>query len=387
MNLFGTTNNNLTYITHRLLAELGVKVNYSSVATYIETHPEYPALKSISDCLHHFKVPNQTLRIEKKDYWRTHLPFPFITPAVEDEDSFTLVQEIDDVNLRLATDKHQYFKLTKEEFLNTWEGVILVAEPDEESGEADFYSRYVQSLIRKATFPFLVITLFALVVFIYASLSQHVALLLPLLSCYLLPVLSWILVKPLLAKSKQLKLVLRQLNRFRYNKELFNAALHSQPHYEIKNDLKPIQLGNPAAETVLTMISNPFCQACAKLYIATEDWLVASDQLKIQVILLVNNSPQQKKVAQHMLALGFLKDEALITKALANWFQHPEQDYDTWAEQYPVAMPRKVKIALTNQFRWSQEAGISSTPILLVNGYKVPDVYTLEDLKYLIHAK
>ena len=35
--------------------------------------------------------------------------------------------------------------------------------------------------------------------------------------------------------------------------------------------------------------------------------------------------------------------------------------------------------------KWCQSANIEATPTKYVNGYKLPDWYKIEDLKYFIH--
>jgi hypothetical protein len=385
MNVFVTTKNNLIHITHLLLAELHVKVNVSSIASYVDTHPQYPSLQTISDCLHNFKVPNRFYHLEKGDYWRVELPFPFITHSLKNKDCYILVQETDDLDLSLLENEEQIL-MSKQEFFNTWTGTFLVAEPDEHSGEPRYYQRYLQSLFRKTTIPLLIATFFSLIILIFFNLSQHLSLLFPLLLCAVLAGLSWLILQPLLFRSRRLKIVTRQLNRFRYNAQLFQAALRCQEYYEIKNELKPIQLGNPDGGLVLTIISNPFCRTCAKVHRFLEDWLASRDDLKIQIILVVSNHPEQKKVAQHMLALGLLKDQEVVMEALTDWYQHPERNYDAWARQYPVEIPRKVKTAFTKQFRWSQDAEVLEAPALLLNGYKVPAVYELEDFQHFIRT-
>lgn len=526
MNLFRRTRNNLAFVTYLLLTALKIKVNYSSVVNYVESHPQYPSLLTISDCLSQFKVTNQVYQLDKNDYRDAELPFPFITHSSIDKGSFSLVQEVDADDLKITDEMHQKLMISKQEFFSTWEGIILVAYPDDDSGEIDFFQHYTQSLIQKTALPLLLVVIFSLLIFVFSLhtftwlilwistlkliglaigiilLTQSInsnssvvnkicglvqksdcnailqskaakitswlswsevgffyfagtfltILILPevthilgwvnlmalpftiysiadqykskqwcilccavqgllllelicfqafakpiepsgsslldqsiiFLLCFLLPVLVWGVLKPVLIKSWSLKSVTQQLNSFRYNIDLFKLALYNQEQIEVLDQLKPIRLGNPLATTVLTIVSNPFCQPCAKAHRVIEEWLQTRDDLSVQIILLVNNQPIQKRVAQHLLALGMSNDQEVVREALNNWFNASHLDYETWAIQYPVEIPRKAKIAFAKQFRWSNNAGIVFTPTLLLDGYKVPAVYELEDLKYVI---
>jgi len=91
--------------------------------------------------------------LEEGDYNFYNLPFPFITYSANDGGNFTLVHEICNNQIRLSNEKNKNIFISLADFLTTWEGIIIHAEPNEDSGEKDFIQNYIKSLLQKITFP------------------------------------------------------------------------------------------------------------------------------------------------------------------------------------------------------------------------------------------
>lgn len=204
---------------------------------------------------------------------------------------------------------------------------------------------------------------------------------------FIAPVLLWYILKPALQKSSEYRLLKQQLKKFKYNSELFGHALTKQPRYAVPNEIAPIILGNPEAETIITMVSNPFCGPCAKAHETLDKWLkIRSDiQLKIVFTTADHEDDQRTKVARHVTALSLTKDVALVEKALNHWYEQREKKYEDWAKNYQINIGEEVNEATKRQKQWCDMAEITFTPTILVNGYKLPEPYRLEDIQYLIN--
>jgi protein-disulfide isomerase len=521
MNILNTTN--IISVTHQLLDKIKVKVNIGTLAKHIESHPEYPSLLAICDCLTTFKVDHWVSQAEKDEYGSLNLPFPFITHFSKGNGTFYLVHNINDGQVRLSDEKNKNILLSEKEFIASWNGIILHAKPTEESGEPNFYQYYIGSLLQKITLPLFSFVLFSIIIlifyfnpfnwfilalclikltgagistlllahsinsnqplirslcgygeknncnailqseeakitswlswaeagFFYFTGSFLVALIFPILApalfwinitalpftvyslifqyrkkkwcvlccavqgllitefivfnllsadftlppdllfpfmlCFLVPVVTWGLLKPLLLKAASVKTLHKQLDQFKYNSELFTLALTNQPHYELDDELMPVTLGNTDAQTVITIVSSPFCGACSEAHRFLDEWLKQRDDLYIKLILLVGSSDPQVKIAYHAMALGLLEDKNIVMQALTDWYDHNYKTYELWAEKYPVTITEAVKAAYARQEIWAETAEITFTPTVLVNGYKLPAPYQLEDLKHLIN--
>ena len=203
---------------------------------------------------------------------------------------------------------------------------------------------------------------------------------------FLLPVLLWAFIKPFLAQSSQFKPLKQQLKKFKYNSELFEQVLKNQPRFAVPNELMPVVLGNPEAEIVITMVSNPFCGPCAKAHQIIDEWLSYRDDLQLKIIFTTANHDDdgRTKVARHVSALTSLKDPKLVEKALNDWYALNPKKYETWAEKFPISFNGEMHQVTERQKAWCEMAEITFTPTILINGYKLPEPYRLEDIKYLL---
>ena len=112
-----------------------------------------------------------------------------------------------------------------------------------------------------------------------------------------------------------------------------------------------------------------------------EKLLVERDTLKANVIFTACDGPngQSAQVLRHLLALP-----ETATEALTDWYKQLTKDYATWATRWP-ADPETVAMNMVQQHcDWCQQAKISATPTVFVDGYKLPELYRLEDLKWVL---
>lgn len=204
--------------------------------------------------------------------------------------------------------------------------------------------------------------------------------------CFLIPISIWSFIKPYLLESEHIKPLNQQLKKFKYNSVLFNQLLSSQAKYSVSDDLMPIVLGNPAAETVITIVSNPFCGPCGEAHQTLDEWLSQRDDIQVKVLFTTANHDDdaQTKVARHLTTLSFSQDKTLAEQALNDWYHQSCRNYDDWAEKYPVDKREEPEVATQKQKEWCEMAEVSFTPTIFINGYKLPEQYSLENIKYLL---
>ena len=146
---------------------LKVKVNNTTVNESLQNHPDWPSLLCISDCLNKWDIPNAAgkMDISKLD----ELPTPFIAYTNDRGNPLTVVNEVSDKTLQSFQKNYdKAITVSKEDFLKNWNGVYLIAEPNEHSGEPNFEvnkrKAFFNSLIPAAAF-----TLIAILTFIFVN--------------------------------------------------------------------------------------------------------------------------------------------------------------------------------------------------------------------------
>jgi uncharacterized membrane protein len=206
------------------------------------------------------------------------------------------------------------------------------------------------------------------------------------LICLLLPVLFWMLLKPLLLKIQQLPTLKQQLHKFKYNTELFNNMMVRQPKYTQPNEDWSIVLGNSAASNVITMVTNPYCPPCTKMHKLLHELLEQRADIQARIVFAGTNTDSDIKtpVSRHLMALNEQTDKSKVLQALYDWYEQKQKNYEAWAKAYPVALNGIEFKKLEEQKAWCQIAEVTSTPTMLLNGYRLPNLYQLPDLKYML---
>jgi len=201
-----------------------------------------------------------------------------------------------------------------------------------------------------------------------------------------LPIAAWILIKPLLLNAQQIHPLKVQLQKFKYNAEMFNAALSAQPKYTQPEEEWSIILGNKAAQNVITMVTNPYCPPCARTHKLLHELLEQRENLQARIVFTASNTDDDIKtpVSRHLMTLHGLPDKTIVVKALYDWYEQKQKNYESWAKIYPTQLNEAEYNKINRQKAWCELAEVSVTPTMLLNGYKLPDQYQLSDLKYML---
>jgi hypothetical protein len=84
------------------------------------------------------------------------------------------------------------------------------------------------------------------------------------------------------------------------------------------------------------------------------------------------------------MALNDLADKTIVRKALHDWYEQKQKNYDAWAKVYPVELKESEYYKIDRQHAWCELAEVTATPTMLLNGYRLPHLYQLPDLKYML---
>jgi thiol-disulfide isomerase/thioredoxin len=206
-------------------------------------------------------------------------------------------------------------------------------------------------------------------------------------ACFGTPTIAWLFVKPYIILAQQVTPIRKQLIGFKRNNHLFEKMLAEQKSYKLPNEEDTLIIGNKEAESVITMISNPYCIPCSKAHRSLDEILANKDNVKLQIIFTVDDELQRdtrSKVVRHMLSLRNEQDSASLKKALSDWYGQEKKDFNAWSNTYPVTEAQGAKELLDAHINWCRSAEIYNTPTILVNGYLLPPQYQAEDIKYFI---
>lgn len=123
--------------TIEFLRLLKVKVNGRTVNEILQNHPDWPSLLCISDSLNKWNVSNGAGKIDTNKI--DELPTPFIAYTHDRETPLAVITNVTDTTIEKRQKNYgKPISENKADFNKNWNGVYLIAEPNEHSGEADF---------------------------------------------------------------------------------------------------------------------------------------------------------------------------------------------------------------------------------------------------------
>jgi uncharacterized membrane protein len=207
------------------------------------------------------------------------------------------------------------------------------------------------------------------------------------LTTFLLPVIAWLIIKPLLIIKQKAKQDFHSLQRIKFNTDIFKALLKKQKHINEPTEGLGIVLGNKNAANTLVKVCNPYCGPCAKAHLEIEKLLKENKNLKVQIIFTASSDENDFKAppVKHFLAIAEKEDEASTKKALDDWYSAEKKDYKVFAEKYKMNGELKMQNEKINEMKqWCDKVEIAFTPTIFFNGCQLPDAYNIGDLKYFL---
>jgi hypothetical protein len=207
------------------------------------------------------------------------------------------------------------------------------------------------------------------------------------LFCVFIPVISWYALKSIITKAKDHDLYLSAYKRLQYNPDIFNSLLHQQSQAPHGWQELGIDIGNPNAKNIIIKVCNPYCVPCEKSHIELENILKYNKDIKLKVIFITRNSDFDKGsfVVKHLLAIAAEGNMSKTESALDDWYLNVEKDYDLFATKYPMNGQLKAQAAkIEAMSKWCDITDVTHTPTIFINGFRLPENYKIEELKYIL---
>jgi hypothetical protein len=200
-----------------------------------------------------------------------------------------------------------------------------------------------------------------------------------------LPLACWIFVQPFLFKSKQVDNIMPIMAKFLYNEHLFAKILQQQPKHSLPEDKYAIIFGKSDARNKVTVIVNPFCAHCAETVAEIIEVFERPVNFELQLLFAAHKEPYTNEIPLIRDILSINRSDSTRTgPAIQSWFKSP--DYRRWSLLHEVPAHGKVIDEMLSELQsWCSRENISSTPTILVNGYELPDGYSIQLLPELLN--
>ena len=200
-------------------------------------------------------------------------------------------------------------------------------------------------------------------------------------SCYAAAILGLNVLLPQINTGKTVQSLRQSINSLKADEDVFEVMLKKQPHYDIDCD-SAIRFGNPDAPMQLTILSNPYCNPCAKMHKKIEELLQKTgNNMGIQYFL--SSFREEWNSTNKYLIAACMKDACdSALQIMGDWFENGKAQRDEYYKDWGLDIEdAEVEAEFQKHEAWKKKSQIRGTPTVLVNGYKLPDNYKIEDLQ------
>ena len=199
---------------------------------------------------------------------------------------------------------------------------------------------------------------------------------------YIVAILGLNLLVPIIAKSNNASNIQYEINSIKADENVFKTLLTKQPQYEVSKSTSQLLLGNIQSQNLVTIFSNPHCNPCAKMHERVNHLINHNKDICVQYILSSFN--EELNVSNKYLIGVYQQKNGEAMQLFDNWFEVGKYNKEQFFEEYPIDMKEKdIEEEFTKHEQWKEKTGLRATPTILVNGYKLPDNYKIEDLRFL----
>lgn len=257
------------------------------------------------------------------------------------------------------------------------------------------YSLYYQRFIIKQWCPLCLYVLLIIVLLFVVSLISHSYMALELLSLdtfisiggalILSFVLTYLIFLYILQKKTN-NFYKQELRHIKFSSPVFSALLSEEEEIPVSTEEFGIMIGKKDAKIQILKVCSPFCGHCANAQIVIDRLMELNDDISLKIIFTSNPNYEgyEKTPIDTFLSLYYEKKD--VMKALRDWYSLDNYDLDSFKERYPVSEQRTERNR-KNALKMSEFCDImkiKGTPTIYINGHKLPSIYRIEDLQYVL---
>jgi len=207
-------------------------------------------------------------------------------------------------------------------------------------------------------------------------------------SVYTVLIVGLNLLIPVLSRGGEIENTRQEINSIKANEEVFRTLLTQQPRYEVSPADSQILFGNPDAPLKISILTNPFCNPCAKMHKRVEELLKDTKRKVCVQYLFSSFSPELEFANKYLIAAYLQKEQQEFERIISGWFEKGKLQEEEFFKnlQLDISNPI-VETEFQQHEAWKAKTQLRATPTIIVNGYKLPDNYKIEDLQYFENLK
>lgn len=199
---------------------------------------------------------------------------------------------------------------------------------------------------------------------------------------YIIPYLVISLFLPTLGEAHKSHDMSYEINSLKMKDEVFKTLLRNQAYYPVNKDTSAILFGNHDANNLITIVTNPHCQPCAFMHKKIMNLIEKSPEKLCVQYTFTSFSENLKSSAQFLIATYLSRPFEEIEEIYNAWYDEEKYHRESFFAKYVLDIDSKEVWKEMNKHKeWLDKTDINATPTVLLNGYKFPEIYKIEDIK------
>jgi uncharacterized membrane protein len=171
--------------------------------------------------------------------------------------------------------------------------------------------------------------------------------------------------------------------RFKSNPGIFKFLLQENGYTDIPENSGSLVFGNPDAMVKVTAFLSLNCNPCANAFKEIKDLLENTNQVSVNVVLSINTDEKSKKLAGYIYKLYYEEGKEKVLEFMLWWYSRTREEKNVIINSVQGEFTEIEKTAKCNAELF-EKVKIHGTPTIIVNGYRVPRQYKVNDIEYFI---
>ena len=151
--------------------------------------------------------------------------------------------------------------------------------------------------------------------------------------------------------------------------------------YEVSKATSSILWGNPNARNMITIISNPHCNPCAKMHTRLEKLSKDTGNGYCFQYIFSSFGEELEESNKLFIAMYQQKGSSSFITFLDDWYDNGKNNRNEFYKKHPFDIQNEaLLLEFQKHKQWLNETKIRTTPTILFNGYELSEKYKVEDL-------
>ena len=186
-----------------------------------------------------------------------------------------------------------------------------------------------------------------------------------------------------LSDTDKMERITQEINSLKADEEIFKVGLKAMPRYEVNKSTSSILWGNPEAKNLITIVSNPHCNPCAKMHTRLVKLLNDTNNGYCLQYIFSSFNEELEESRKLLIAMYQQMDIKHFLDFLKNWYDSDKNNRNAFFEKHTFdSQGEDLILEFQKHKEWLSETKIKSTPVLLFNGYSFPEKYKVEDMVF-----